>query len=70
MLNISFISFELAKRIHFFEAFRQKGPELRIAVAEGFKTISNGSLSFRRKLLKVPYLKLTPLFEGQAHFVF
>ena len=51
MLNISF---ELAQRIHFFEAFQQKGPELRITVADGFKTIPNGSFSFRRKLLKVP----------------
>ena len=48
------ISFELAKRIHFFEAFPQKGPELRITVAEGFNNKPNGSFSFRRKLPKVP----------------
>ena len=43
------ISFELTKRILFFEAF-----QLRIAVTEGFKTIPNGSFSFCCKLLKVP----------------
>ena len=51
MLNISF---ELAERIYFFEAFSQKEPELRIMVTERFKTISKGSFSFRRKLLKAP----------------
>ena len=51
MLNISF---ELALKIHFFEAFQQKGPELGITVAEGFKAKTKDFFSFHQKLLKVP----------------
>ena len=47
------VSFEMAEGIHLFEAFLKKRPGLRITVTEVFKTIPNGSFSFRRKHLKV-----------------
>ena len=39
------VSFKLVWKTYFFEAFRKKGPELRVT------TIPNGFFSFRRKLL-------------------